>query len=103
MLAGNPLFVLQKHTATKAASITGACTIYAIMVHADGAQADLDLCDATTDDGGDEISVSAVDGDTVLLDFTSLGGIKFGTGLSITIAGSGAEVYIWTDKTQATA
>ena len=98
-----PKFVIQKHGTTKAAVVTGQVVIYAVMVHADGAQADLDLCDAVTDTGTDEISVSAVDGDTVFLDFTPLGGVIFNTGLSATIAGSGAEIYIWTDVVQATA
>ena len=98
-----PLYVIQKHTATKAAVVTGQVVIYALMVHADGAQADVDLCDAVTDTGTDEISASAVDGDTVLLDFTPLGGVVFNTGLSATIGGAGAEIYIWTDVVQVTA
>ena len=98
-----PTYVIQKHTATKAAVVTGQVAIYGLMVHADGAQADLDLCDAVTDTGTDEISVSAVDGDTVLLDFTPFGGVIFNTGLSATITGAGAEVYIWTDVVQLTA
>lgn len=98
-----PKFVIQKHVTTKAAVVTGQVVIYAVMVHGDGAQADLDLCDAVTDTGTDEISVSAVDGDTVFLDFTPLGGVIFNTGLSATIGGSGAEIYIWTDVLQATA
>lgn len=98
-----PKYVLQKHTATKAAVVTGQVVIYAVMIHADGAQGDLDLCDAVTDTGTDEISVSAVDGDTILLDFTPFGGVIFNTGISATIAGSGAEAYIWTDVVQVTA
>lgn len=98
-----PKFVIQKHGTTKAAVVTGQVVIYAVMVHGDGAQADLDLCDAVTDTGTDEISVSAVDGDTVLLDFTPFGGVIFNTGLSATIGGAGAEIYIWTDVKQATA
>lgn len=98
-----PMLVLKKHTATKAASVSGQVVIYAVMVHADGAQADVDLINALTDTGTDEISVSAVDGDTVFLDFTPLGGVLFNTGMSITIAGAGAEIYVWTDRLQATA
>ena len=98
-----PLYVIQKHTTTKAAVVTGQVVIYAIMVHADGAQGDVDLCDAVTDTGTDEISVSAVDGDTVFMDFTPLGGVIFNTGISATIAGAGCELYLWTDVLQATA
>ena len=97
------LFVKQKHAATKAAVITGACVIYAVLVHADGAQADVDLVDALTDTGTDELEFSQIDGQSELFDFTPLGGVVFETGLSLTLAGTGASVTIWTDKKQLTA
>ena len=98
-----PLYHKQKHSATKAGSITTACVIYAVLVHADGAQADVDLIDAATDTGADDLEFSQTDGDSQLFDFTGLGGVAFATGLSITLAGTGASVTIWTDKAQLTA
>ncbi len=98
-----PLYHKQKHSATKAAVITGACIIYAVLVHADGGQADVDLVDALTDTDTDELEFSQVDGNSELFDFAPLGGVAFATGLSLTLAGTGASVTIWTDKKQATA
>ena len=98
-----PLYHKQKHSATKAAVISGTCVIYAVLVHADGGQADVDLIDALTDGGEDDLEFSQVDGNSELFDFSMLGGVAFATGLSLTLAGTGASVTIWTDKKQATA
>ncbi|GAG44681.1 unnamed protein product [marine sediment metagenome] len=96
-------FVKQKHTADKAASVTGAVMIYAVQVHANGGDADIELCDALTDTSSDELSYSALNGDTLFFDYEPLGGVAFVTGLTVDVTGTGASVIIWTDKLQATA
>ncbi len=98
-----PLYVKQKHTADKAAAVTGAVMIYAVQVHANGANADIELCDALTDTSSDELSYSMLDGDTRLFNYKSLGGVAFATGLTVDVTGTGANVVIWTDVLQATA
>ena len=98
-----PKYVKQKHTADKAAVITGQCVIYAVQVHANGATADIELCDALTDTSSDELSYSVLDGDTRFFDYTNFGGVIFNTGLTADVTGTGANVVIWTDVVQATA
>ena len=95
-----PKFVKQKHTADKAAAVTGAVVIYAVQVHANGANADIELCDALTDGSEDDLTYSAVDGDTLFFDYTTLGGVMFETGLTVDVTGTGANVVIWTDQKQ---
>ncbi len=102
-MADVPFFVKQKHTATKAAVVTGAVRIYAVQVHANGATGDVELCDALTNTSSDELSYSALDGDTLFFDYASLGGIQFNTGLTVDVTGVGASVVLWTDKVQVTA
>ncbi|GAG44683.1 unnamed protein product, partial [marine sediment metagenome] len=88
------------HTSGKEASVSGAVMIYAVQVHANDAAADVELTDALTDTGTDELKYSALDGDTLFFDYTKLGGIAFATGLTVVI--SAGAVTIWTDKYQAT-
>lgn len=95
-----PLYVKQKHTADKAAAVTGQVVIYAVQVHANGATADIELCDALTDGSEDDLSYSALDGDTLFFDYTTLGGVIFNTGLTVDVTGTGANVVIWTDVKQ---
>ena len=95
-----PKFVKQKHTADKAAAVTGALVIYAVQVHANGANADIELCDALTDGSEDDLSYSMLDGDTRLFNYESLGGVAFTTGLTVDVTGTGANVIIWTDVKQ---
>lgn len=95
-----PLFIPQKHTADKAAVVTGAVRIMMVQAHADGAQADIQLCDALTDTSSDELIYSLVDGDTKLYDYTPVGGVQFETGLTVDVNGTGAKVIIWTDQKQ---
>ncbi len=96
-----PMYHFQNHSATKAAVVTGQVVIYAILLTGNGAAADLQLIDAVTDTGADEIELYALDGDTVFVDFTPLGGIIFNTGLSLTL--SAGYVALWTSVNQATA
>ena len=96
-----PLFIVKKHTADKAAAVTGAVRIMMVQAHADGAQADIQLCDALTDTSSDELVYSLVDGDTRLFDYTPVGGVQFETGLTVDITGTGAKAIIWTDQLQA--
>ncbi len=96
------LYVIKKHTADKAAVITGNCRIYAVQVHSNGANVDVQLCNALTDTSSDELVYSALDGDTLFFDYVPLGGVQFGTGLTLDLQGTGA-VIIWTDQLQATA
>ncbi len=86
------------HEGDKAAAFTGQLVIYAVMIAANGANADIELCDALTVTSSDELSFNILDGDTAMFDFTPLGGVIFNTGLSTDITGSGARVWIWSDK-----
>ena len=96
-----PLYNPQKHTATKAAVITGACLIYAVLAIGDAEAAAFELQDALTDTGADTLIFRVLSGDTRLFDFSSMGGYMFGTGLSLTV--TTGKLVIWTDKPQATA
>ncbi len=96
-----PQFEFKNHSATKAAVCSGEVVIYGILVSANGAAADVQLIDALTDTGGDELEVYVLDGDTRFLDFTDFGGIIFSTGLSLTM--SAGYVALWTSKAQITA
>ncbi len=97
-----PLYSMQKHTSDKAASVTGQVVIYAVQVHANGAVADVELCDALTDGSEDNLMYSVLDGDDPPLhDYTSVGGVVFNTGLTVDI--SAGAVFIWTDVKQVTA
>ena len=91
-----------KHTADKAAAVTGAVNIRAVQVHANGANCDVQLCNALTDTSSDELVYSALDGDTLFFDYSMLGGVAFGTGLTVDFQGTGA-VIIWSDADQTTA
>jgi hypothetical protein len=95
-----PLYTHKKHTGTKAAVVTGEVVIYAAYVTANGANMDVNLIDALTDGGEDDLDINVLDGDCKMIHFP--GGIIFNTGLSITIAGTG-QVHLWTDRAQATA
>ncbi|GAG03712.1 unnamed protein product [marine sediment metagenome] len=93
-------YVKQKHTADKAAAVTGPVVVYAVQVHANGADGDVELCDALTDTSSDELSYSALNGDTLFFDYEPLGGVAFVTGLTVDVTGTGANVVIWTDVKQ---
>ena len=97
MFPALPLYEHQKHTATKAAAVTGAVVIYGIYATANGANLDVNLIDALTDGGEDDLDVNVLDGDCKMIKFP--GGLLFSTGLSITIAGTG-QLHLWTDKKQ---
>ena len=103
MLPVLPRFVKQKHTADKAAVVTGAVVIYAVGIHANGAAADVELVDAVTDTASDELMYSALDGADLFFDYTPLGGVIFNTGLTVDITGVGATLFLWTDRPQVTA
>ena len=103
MLKSLPWSSFKRHTADKAAAITGACVIYAVQVAANGANADIELCDALTDTGSDELSYNALDGDTLFFDYHAMGGVAFKTGLTVDVTGTGARIWIWSDAVQATA
>ena len=96
-----PVLHKQKHTATKAASVTGQVVIYRVEVHANGGNADIAFCDAVTDTNSDELLYSNLNGSDGVWDYTNLGGIIFNTGLTVVVAGTGATVFIWTDVVQA--
>lgn len=97
-----PLYVLQKHTATKAGVSLAPIVIYAVQIRANGGNVDVQLIDADTDDGGDELDYSVLDGDTVFFDYSALGGIAFVNGFSLTTT-SNAAILVWTDLAQITA
>ena len=98
-----PLYHKQKHIADKAASYTGQLVIYAVQVHANGATADVELCDATTDGSEDNLSYSVLDGDTRFFDYTNFGGVIFNTALTVDVTGTGASVVLWTSEVTVTA
>ena len=96
-----PIYEFQKHTSDKAASVTGQVVVYAVQVHANGAVADVELCDALTDGSEDDLMYSVLDGaDPPLYEYTDVGGVLFKAGLTIDI--SAGAVFIWTDRRQAT-
>ncbi len=96
----NPLYHFQNHSATKAAVCTGQVVIYGVLISANGAAADVQIMDALTDGGEDDLEFYALDGTTVFVDFTPFGGVIFNTGLSLTM--SAGYVALWTSITQAT-
>ena len=95
-----PLYHPVKHTADKEAAISGACIIYAAMVHANGANCDVQLSDALTDIPTDDLKYSALDGDTIFIDYSDIGGVSFSTGLTVDLQGSGGSIILWTDRQQ---
>ncbi len=95
-----PVLHKQKHTATKEESVTGQVVIYKVEVHANGGNADIELTDALTDTGGDDLMYSKVNGTDGSWDYTNLGGVIFNTGLTVVVTGTGATVFIWTDVVQ---
>ncbi len=102
-MATQGLYNQLKHTATKADVCTGPCVVYAVQIRANGANADIELTNATTDTNANEFFYNILDGDSRLFDYSPLGGVVFDTGLTVTVSGSGAAIVIWTDKAQVTA
>ena len=100
-MKGLPVFNPQEHTATKAAVVSGEVLIGAVLVIGDAAAAALELQNAVTDTGSDELKFRVLSGDTRFFDFSDIGGILFDTGLTLTV--TTGKVVIWTDKPQATA
>ena len=98
-MATLPIYVKQTHTATKEAAITGQCVIYAVEVHANGGNGDIELLDALTDTGTDELKYSVLNGDTLFFNYKNLGGIIVNTGLTLTLSANCA-VVVWTDVQQ---
>ena len=94
-----PLYHIQKHTATKAGVSTTAIVIYAVMIKANGGDVDVQIMDAVTDGGEDELDYSVLNGDTRFFDYSGLGGIAFGTAMSLTTTSNGT-ITVWTDKPQ---
>ena len=97
-----PLYHIQKHTATKAGVSTTAIVIYAVMIKANGGNVDVQIMDAVTDGGEDELDYSVKNGDTILFDYSNLGGIAFATAMSLTTTSFGT-ITVLTDKPQLTA
>ena len=95
-----PLYSVLKHTTEKADVCTGPCVVYAVQIKANGADCDVELTNATTDTGIDELMYSVLDGDTILFDYSMIGGIDFPIGLTITEAGGTPAILLWTDKPQ---
>ena len=100
-MKGLPVYNPQKHVATKAAVVSGEVLVAAALVIGDGEAAALELQDALTDTGSDDLIFRVASGDTRFFDFSDIGGILFATGLSLTL--TTGKVVIWTDKPQATA
>jgi len=94
-----PLYVKQKHTATKEAAYTGQLVIYGVEVTANDSNGDVNLCDALTDGDEDDLSYSVLNGDTLIFDYTNLGGVIFNTGLTVYLSAN-TSVIIWTDVVQ---
>lgn len=93
-----------KHTADKAAAVTGALNIRAVQVLAgSGAACNVELCDALTDTSSDQLVFVQLANTSELYDYSMLGGVAFRTGLTVDITGAGGAVIIWTDADQATA
>ena len=71
------------------------------MIKANGGNVDVQIIDAVTDTGTDELDISVLDGDTIFFDFSTLGGVSFKTALSLTTT-SNAAIVLWTDIVQLT-
>lgn len=96
-----PIYSKQKHTNDKAAAVTGAVIIYMVQISANGGNVDVELCDALTDGSEDDLTYNVLDGATFIADYTSIGGVLFGTGLTVDTTANGI-TFIWTDRLQAT-
>ena len=97
-----PHYVFQDHTGAKAGVATAQIIIYGVMIRANGGNADVQIMDAVTDTGSDELDFSVLDGDTRLFDFTPFGGVIFNTGLSLAMTAN-TVVSMWTSIAQLTA
>ena len=84
------------NAATGDATVTGAIRIMAVSIN-HTATATIILYNALTQAGTDLITVRAVAGGTGFISFAGGGGVKFGTGLSLTLSAGTAEVYYITD------
>lgn len=73
----------------------GAVLILAIQIHANGANLDVQLNNATTDTSDDSLVYSTLDGDTLFFDYSGFGGVRFGTGLTFDIQGTGGQVTVF--------
>lgn len=98
-----PVYSIKKHTADKAAAVSGAVVIYAVQVLGGSAATTVQLCDALTDTSSDELVYAQVVNDSRLFDYSSFGGVYFATGLTVDIQTTGGAVIIWTSVAQATA
>ena len=97
-----PLFKLTRITADAAIKAAPG-KIWAIMLEGGSDASSLDFLDALTLTGTAVIGITApfTDADastqsTVFVDFTSLGGISFATGIYCDWTGTGAVGYVWT-------
>ena len=94
--------MIQRHTATKAGVATAEIIIYAVQIRANGGNVDVQIMNATTDTGADDLDFSILDGDTVLFDYTPFGGVLFNLGMSLTTT-SNAAIVVWSSIAQITA
>ena len=103
MALAYPQYIAKKHTADKAAAVSGAVIIYAVQILGGSAATTVQLVDALTDTSSDELMYAAVINDSILFDYSHLGGVAFSTGLTVDIQTTGGAVIIWTSVAQATA
>ena len=92
-----PLFRRRRFTGDSADAFTGEIKIMAVQISANGANVDVELVDATTDTGGDDLTYHVLDGETKLWSYVDLGGIVFLTALTVDTTASGI-IQVWTDR-----
>ena len=96
-MSDTALFRRRRFTGDSADAFTGIIKIMAVQISANGGNVDVELVDATTDTGGDDLTYNVVDGRTRLYDYTRLGGIVFETALTVDTTAN-AVIQIWTDR-----
>lgn len=82
-------------TSDSADAYGGGCIILAVQLSANSANLDCQLSNAVTDTGSDELVYNVLDGDCKYFDYSPIGGIPFGVGLTLDIQGSGGQVTVF--------
>ena len=92
---------LPKHRLTRVAISAAVAAVparvYAILLVGGSAASTLKLYDAADGNGTDTVTFAAIIGDTVFVDFESLGPVDFPTKLWAAVGGTGGIAYIWWD------
>lgn len=96
-MADVALFVRRRFTSDSADAFTGVIKIMAVQISANGGNVDVELVDATTDDSSDDLTYHVLDGETKKWSYVDLGGVVFGTALTVDTTANGI-IQVWTDR-----